>query len=67
MRYRLWVEFPYIYDRAHIILQLDIGLLATAHPFKFNPLWLRDDSFSTVASEVWYDALFQLVKGHKED
>jgi hypothetical protein len=63
MRYRSWVEFPYISDHAPIILQLDIGLSATAHPFKFNPVWLRDDSFATLASEVWNDVQFQLVEG----
>jgi len=67
MRYRLWVESPYFFDHAPIILQLDIGLPTIAHPFKFNHVWLQDDSFANLASEVWYDAYFGLLKGHKED
>jgi hypothetical protein len=48
---------PTIFDHAPIILQLDIGLSSIAHPFEFNPVWLLDDSFATLASEVWYPFL----------
>jgi hypothetical protein len=63
MRYISCVESPFFFDHAPIILQLDIGLQATTHTFKFNPFWLRDDSFAKLASEVWFDARFELVEG----
>lgn len=63
MRYRSWVDSLFLSDHAHIFLQMDIGLQAIVHPFKFNPFWLRDESFAKLASEVWFDARYELVEG----
>jgi hypothetical protein len=43
--YRAWVEFPYIFDHALIVLQLDSTLSFKDFSFKFNPLWSTDRVF----------------------
>jgi hypothetical protein len=63
MRYRTWVEYPYLSDHAPVLLQLGIGMPTVAHPFKFNPAWLREDSFVTMVREVWTDSQLQQVVG----
>jgi hypothetical protein len=63
LRYRTWVEYPYISDHAPVLLQLGSGMLAVAHPFKLNPAWLREDYFSNMVREVWNDLQFQQVEG----
>ena len=34
--YRSWVEYPFVLDHAHVILQLENTPLFKAYPFKFN-------------------------------
>jgi hypothetical protein len=63
MRYRSWVDSTFLSDHAPIFLQLDIGIQKTVHPFKFNPVWLRDDSFAKLTREVWLDNRFELIEG----
>jgi endonuclease/exonuclease/phosphatase family metal-dependent hydrolase len=36
LRYRAWVEYPFISDHAPVLLQLGDGLSSVAHPFKLN-------------------------------
>jgi hypothetical protein len=63
MRYRSWVDSTYISDHAPIFLQLDIGTPKTMHPFKFNPVWLRDETFAKLTRDVWLDKRFELIEG----
>jgi hypothetical protein len=37
MRYRSWVEYPYISDHAPFLLQLGNVILVVSHPFNLNP------------------------------
>jgi hypothetical protein len=57
-RYRSWVAYPYVFDHAHVLLQLGFNTNFVAHPFKLNSLWLRDDTFSLIVQEVWNDQHF---------
>jgi len=52
-RYLSWVEFSFIVDHAPVLFQLDIGYMSVAHPFKFNPTCIREDSFAELVREVW--------------
>jgi hypothetical protein len=51
-RYLSWVEFSFISDHAPVLFQLDIGYMYVAHPFKFNPSCLREESFVDLVHEV---------------
>ena len=62
-RYRSWVESTYISNHAPIFLQLDIGIPKTVHPFKFKPVWLRDETFTILTKDVWLDKRFELIEG----
>ena len=62
-RYRTWVEYPFLSDHVPVLLQLGIGMLAVAHPFKFNPAWLREVSFVTMVCKKWIDSQLQQVVG----
>jgi hypothetical protein len=33
------------------------------HPFKFNPVWLRDETFAILTRDVWLDKNFELIEG----
>jgi hypothetical protein len=63
MRYRSWVESPsflitlLLFYNWILVYRRQLTLLSSIH------VWLRDDSFATLASEVWYDARFELVEG----
>jgi hypothetical protein len=61
-RYRSWVESTFISDHAPVLLQLDIGIPKTVHPFKFNLIWLGDKSFTILTREVWFDSHFELIE-----
>ena len=63
LRYRAWVQYPFISDHAPVLLQLGSGLLSTAHPFKLNPSWLREEFFDTLVHDVWSDLHLQQVVG----
>jgi len=63
LRYISWVDSTYISDHAPIYLQIYIGTPNTTHPFKFNPVWLRDDTFEKLTREVWLDKRFGLIEG----
>jgi hypothetical protein len=57
------VEYPYISDHAPVLTQLGNIVSTVAHPFKLNPTWMREDSFSTLVQEVWNDYEFQQEDG----
>jgi hypothetical protein len=61
-RYRSWVGSSYISDHAPVFFQLDIGFPKTVYPFKFNPIWLEDSSFTALTREVWLDSRFTLLE-----
>jgi hypothetical protein len=63
MRYRTWVEYPYLSDHAPVFLQLGVGIPTVAYPFKLNPVWLREESFAIMVREVWNDSQLQQVIG----
>jgi hypothetical protein len=67
VRYRSWVEYPYISDHAPVLLQLGNSMSTVAHPFKLNPAWLREDSFSTLVQEVWNDYQLQQEDGSSKE
>jgi hypothetical protein len=62
LRYRSWVGSNYISDHAPMFFQLDIGFPKTMYPFKFNLIWLEDNSFSCLTREVWLDSWFTLLE-----
>jgi hypothetical protein len=53
VRYRTWVELPFISDHAPVILQMEYGHKRIAYPYKFNPAHLRDESFRDIVKSVW--------------
>jgi len=57
-RYRTWVEVPYIYDHAPVIVQLDFTQSRVAFPFKLNPTWMGEQGFIQIVKEVWRDPIF---------
>jgi hypothetical protein len=59
MRYRTWVEYPFMSNHALVLLQLGVGVPVVTHPFKLNPVWLREESFAIMVREVWNDSQFQ--------
>jgi hypothetical protein len=61
--YRSWVEYPFIYDHAPIILQLEISPKYRAYPFKLNPLWLLDEDYKELVFQVWKDPKFNTELG----
>jgi hypothetical protein len=63
VRYKTWVDYPYISDHAPVLLQLGLSFSTVAHLFKLNPAWLLEDTFSTLVQEVWNDHQFQLEEG----
>jgi hypothetical protein len=63
VRYRSWVDYPFISDHALVLLQLGLSSSTVAHPFKLNPTWLREDTFSTLVQEVWNDHQFLQEEG----
>jgi hypothetical protein len=50
VRYRSWVDYPFVFDHAHVLLQLGFNSTIVAHPFKLNPAWLREDTFVSIVS-----------------
>jgi len=54
-RIRAWVDLPYLSDHAPICLQLGKAGAGASYPFKFNPAWLREDSFEQLVYSVWTD------------
>jgi hypothetical protein len=66
-RYRSWVAYPFVSDHALVLLQLENNSNSTAHPFKLNLLWLRDDVFSMIVQDVWNDHIFCRNLGLKGD
>jgi hypothetical protein len=63
MRYMTCLEYPYLTDHSLVFLQLGVGIPAVAHPFKLNPSWLREESFSIMVWEVWNESHFQQFDG----
>jgi hypothetical protein len=63
--YRAWVEFPYISDHAPIVLQLDSTLTFKAFPFKFNPLWSKENLFVEFVQKIWRDPKFLVENGRQ--
>jgi exonuclease III len=54
--YRSWVNLPFLSDHASICLQLGAGRFGAGQPFKFNPQWLREESFNSLVRSVWADS-----------
>jgi hypothetical protein len=52
-----WVVFPYISDHAPVILQLNLTVLPSPYPFKFNHSWLSRDDYVELVRETWTDPL----------
>jgi hypothetical protein len=46
---------PFISDHAPILLQLDLPPLFKAFPFKFNPLWIKEQGFILMVQKLWND------------
>jgi hypothetical protein len=63
LRYRTWVEFPFLSDHAPVFLEFGVGILAVAYPFKLNPDWMSDDSFAGMVRDVWNDPCLLLIIG----
>jgi len=63
--YRAWVEFPYISDHVPIVLQLDSTLTFKSFPFKFNPLWLKENLFVEFVQKIWRDPKFLVENGRQ--
>jgi hypothetical protein len=63
LRYRTWVEFPFLSDHAPIFLEFGAGILAVAYPFKLNLDWMSDDSFVGMVRDVWSDLCLLLIIG----
>jgi hypothetical protein len=61
--YRTWVEYPFISDHAHIVLQLDISSKYRPYPFKLNPLWLVEEDYKKIVYQVWRDPKFNSEGG----
>jgi hypothetical protein len=57
-RIRSWVEHPFVFYHAPVLLQLETSPIQKAHSFKLNSSWLQEDSFSAIVKEVWTDPLF---------
>ena len=53
--YRAWVEYPFISDHASVLLQLDLPPLFKAFPFKFNPLWIKEQGFILMVQNLCND------------
>jgi exonuclease III len=53
--FRAWVNLPFLSDHAPICLQIGVGRFGAGQPFKFNPQWLREDSFNSLVRSVWAD------------
>jgi len=53
--YRSWVEYPFIYDHALILLQLELPPLYKAYPFKLNPQWILEQGFIVMVQNLWGD------------
>lgn len=51
-----WVNLPFLFDHAPIILQLDPSFHKLALPFKLNLGWLIDLDFSSIVFVVWKDS-----------
>jgi hypothetical protein len=63
LRYRTWVEYPFLSDHAPVFLEFGVGILAVAYPFKLNPVWIGDDSFAGMVRDVWNDPRLLLIIG----
>jgi hypothetical protein len=57
-RYRSWVTYPYIFDHAPVLLQLDGNNHTKSYPFKLNMMWMIEDEFSRIVHAVWKDQIF---------
>jgi hypothetical protein len=55
LRYRTWVEYPFLSDHAPFFLEFGVGIPTVAYPFKLNPTWIGDDSFVGMVRDVWND------------
>jgi hypothetical protein len=55
LRYRSWVDYPFVSDHTLVLLQLGFNSTIVAHPFKLNSTCLREDTFSSIVHEVWND------------
>jgi hypothetical protein len=64
--YRAWVEYPFISDHALILLQLDLPPLYKAYPFKFNPLWTKENEFILMVQKLWKDPKYLKETGKQK-
>jgi hypothetical protein len=56
--FRFWVDFPFIFDHAPILLQLELPPVYKEIPFKFNSVWRTDKEFITLVHNLWIDPLY---------
>jgi hypothetical protein len=63
VRFRAWVEYPFISDHTPIFLYLEDDIHKETFPFKFNPAWIQDESFIALVREVWPDVSFSQQEG----
>jgi hypothetical protein len=60
-RIHAWVDLPYLLDHAPICLQLGEAGDGASYPFKFNPAWLREESFVQLVYSVWTDTSLPIL------
>jgi hypothetical protein len=63
--YRSWVEYPFISDHAHVLLQLEIPPLYKAYPFKLNSQWLLEKDYNDLVHKVWKDPKILFEEGRQ--
>ena len=65
--YRSWVEYPFISEHAHVLLQLEIPPLYKAYPFKLNSQWFLKRDYNDLVHKVWKDPknLFEEGRHHR--
>jgi hypothetical protein len=64
--YRAWVEYPFISDHALILLQLDLPPLYKAYPFKFNPMWTKENDFIMMVKKMWNEPKYLKETGKQK-
>jgi len=53
--HRTWVEYPFVYDHAPILLRLEDTNLYIPYPFKFHAQWLEEKEFNDLVKVTWTD------------
>jgi hypothetical protein len=53
LQFRQWIGSGGESDHSHVWLSLDNGPKKPTTPFKFNSIWLKDDSFQKLVKDNW--------------